>query len=61
MAQRRDASFRWNPALVETYRRLRTNGKNHKQALTACAGKLLIFANTVLQRGTKWSIIDKGC
>jgi len=47
--------------LVETYRRLRTNGKNHKQALTACAGKLLIFANTDLQRGTKWSIIDNGC
>lgn len=48
------ASFRWNPALVETYKRLRTNGKNHKQALTACARKLLIFANTVLARQAEW-------
>jgi transposase len=48
------ASFRWNPALVETYKRLRANGKNHKQALTACARKLLIFANTVLARQTQW-------
>jgi len=55
------ATARREAGLVETYRRLRTNGKNHKQALTACAGKLLIFATTVLQRGTKWSIIDKGC
>lgn len=49
------ASFRWNPALVETYKRLRANGKNHKQALTACARKLLIFANTVLARQTIWT------
>lgn len=48
------ASFRWNPALVETYKRLRDNGKNHKQALTACARKLLIFANTVLARQAEW-------
>ena len=55
------ASFRWNPALVATYQRLRANGKNHKQALTACARKLLIFANTVLQRGTGWTIANNGC
>ena len=49
------ASFRWNPQLVTLYRRLRDNGKNHKQALIACARKLLIFVNTVLQRGSPWT------
>lgn len=48
------ASFRWNPALVDAYKRLRQNGKNHKQALTACARKLLIFANTVVARDAEW-------
>lgn len=48
------ASFRWNPALVEAYQRLRANGKNHKQALTACARKLLTFANAVVARQTEW-------
>ncbi|TXN56019.1 IS110 family transposase, partial [Methylobacterium sp. WL18] len=28
--------------------------KTHKQALIACARKLLIYANTVLARGTPW-------
>ncbi len=55
------ASFRWNPALVELYKRLRDNGKNHKQALTACARKLLIFANAVLQRGSEWTAQTNGC
>lgn len=48
------AAFRWNPALVAFYARLKANGKTHKQALVACARKLLIFANTVLTRGTPW-------
>lgn len=48
------ASFRWNPALVDAYKRLRAAGKNHKQALTACARKLLIYANTVLARQQEW-------
>lgn len=55
------ASFRWNPALVQTYQRLRANGKNHKQALTACARKLLTFANTVLARQSPWTPCDNGC
>jgi transposase len=55
------ASFRWNPALVDIYKRLRANGKNHKQALTACARKLLTFANAVLSRGTNWTPADNGC
>jgi transposase len=48
------AAFFWNPALKATYARLTAAGKAHKTALIACARKLLIFANTVLARGTPW-------
>ena len=48
------ASFRWNPQLIALYRRLIAAGKKHKRALVACARKLLIFANTVVARGTPW-------
>jgi transposase len=48
------ASFRWNPQLIQFYQRLIAAGKEHKQALVACARKLLIFANTVVARGTPW-------
>ncbi len=48
------ASFRWNPALKALYARLIKAGKCHKTALIACARKLLIFANTVVARGTPW-------
>lgn len=48
------ASFRWNPHLIALYRRLIAAGKQHKRALIACARKLLIFANTVVARGTPW-------
>ncbi len=48
------ASFRWNPQLTALYRRLIAAGKEHKRALIACARKLLIFANTVVARGTPW-------
>ncbi len=47
-------AFHWNPQLKAVYRRLTERGKSHKQALVACARKLLIFANTVVARGTKW-------
>lgn len=47
------AAFKWNKALVDLYHRLITKGA-HKKALIACARKLLIFANTVLARGTPW-------
>ena len=49
------ASFRWNKALIALYGRLRAKGKAHKLALIACARKLLIYANTVLERGTPWT------
>src|SRR3984893_2006082 len=48
------AAFRWNRALVEIYGRLTARGKVHNLALVACARKLLIYANTVVARGTPW-------
>ena len=49
------AAFRWNEALVTLYARLTARGKAHNAALIACARKLLIYANTVVQRGTPWT------
>ncbi|MFD2185146.1 IS110 family transposase [Rhodoplanes azumiensis] len=49
------AAFRWNKALVDLYARLTARGKAHNAALVACARKLLIYANTVVQRGTPWT------
>jgi transposase len=48
------ASFRWNQQLIQLYQRLIAAGKKHKCALIACARKMLIFANTVVARGTPW-------
>ena len=48
------AAFRWNTALVALYKRLTAKGKAHKSELTACARKLLIYANTVLTRNAPW-------
>lgn len=48
------AAFRWNPALVDFYKKLVAAGKPHKLAHTACARKLLVYANTVLKRGEPW-------
>jgi len=49
------AAFRWNKALIVLYARLTAKGKVHNAALIACARKLLIYANTVVQRGTPWT------
>lgn len=49
------AAFRWNKALIDLYGRLTAKGKAHNSALIACARKLLIYANTVVQRGTPWT------
>jgi transposase len=49
------AAFRWNPQLNVIYSRLIAAGKPHKVALVACARKLLIYANTVVERGTPWT------
>ena len=48
------AAFHWNSALMALYKRLTAAGKAHKVALIACARKLLIYANAVLERGTPW-------
>ena len=49
------AAFHWNPPLKAFYAQLVARGKAHKSALVACARKLLIYANTVVARGTPWS------
>jgi transposase len=49
------AAFHWNPQLIALYRRLTRAGKPHKLVLIACARKLLIFVNTVVERGTPWT------
>jgi transposase len=48
------ASFHHNAQLRVMYARLKAAGKDHKVALVACARKLVIFANTVVARGTPW-------
>ena len=49
------AAFRWNKALIGFYARLTGRGIPHTAALVACARKLLVYANTVVQRGTPWT------
>jgi transposase len=48
------AAMHWNAQLHAFYNRLIAAGKVHKVAQIACARKLLIFANTVVERGTPW-------
>jgi transposase len=48
------AAAHWNAALVALYKRLRARGRCHQAALVACTRKLLIYANTVVARGTPW-------
>jgi transposase len=52
------ACLHWNPALQALYRRLLARGKSHTSAVVACARKLLIYANTVVARGTPWVCRD---
>ncbi|MBV8837182.1 MAG: IS110 family transposase [Alphaproteobacteria bacterium] len=49
------AAFRWNKPLIALYARLTAHGKAHNAALVACARKLIVYANTVVQRGTPWT------
>ena len=48
------AAFRWNRQLIAFYKRLIAAGKPHKIALVACARKLLVFVNAVVERGSPW-------
>jgi len=50
------AAFRWNQALISLYKRLIARGKPHRIALVACARKLIVYANAVVQRGKPWEI-----
>jgi len=45
------AVTQWNQLLKALYDRLRSNGKKHKTALTACMRKLLVILNTMLKNG----------
>lgn len=49
------AAMFWNPQLKAFYKRLIAKGKAHIPAIVACARKLLIYANTVIQRGAPWT------
>jgi transposase len=48
------ACRRWNKALVLLYDRLKMAGKPHAVAVIACTRKLIIYANTVLNRDRPW-------
>lgn len=50
------AAFHWNKALIALYRRLTAIGKPHRLALVACARKLIVYANAVVQRGHPWTV-----
>jgi transposase len=49
------SAARHNPDLATFYKRLRNNGKQHVCAVIAVARKLIIVANTVVARKTKWT------
>ncbi|WP_202304435.1 IS110 family transposase [Mesorhizobium sp. L-8-10] len=49
------AANHWNPILVAFRKRLVDAGKTYKQAIVACARKLVHMANAVLARGTPWN------
>ena len=49
------ACRRWNKELVTFYDRLKARGKHHRVCVVACTRKLVIFANTVLQRQKPWT------
>lgn len=48
------AAIKWNHQLGSFYKCLRTRGKHHAVAIMACTRKLVIYINTVLDRGTPW-------
>jgi len=50
------AAYHWNPAVVALRTRLTGPGKCHTSTMIACARKLLIYANTVVTRGTPWEV-----
>jgi len=51
---------RFNPPIAAFYHRLRTAGKEHKVALTACMRKLLTILNAMARNRTHWSPVCLG-
>ena len=49
------ACRQWNRALIDLYDRLRAKGHHHVYAVVACTRKLVIYANTVLERQKPWT------
>ena len=48
---------RFNPPIAVFYHRLRTAGKEHKVALTACMRKLLTILNAMVRDSAHWSSV----
>lgn len=48
------AATRHNPRLMALYKRMVQNGKPKKVALTACARKLIVWANAMLANNQPW-------
>ena len=44
-----------NPLLKPFYERLRAKGKEHKQAIVACIGKLVSIMNAIIKSGTPFN------
>lgn len=49
------SAVRFNPVIKAFYERLRTAGKPHKVALTACMRKTLIIVNSMIKNKTYWT------
>lgn len=52
------AAIRCNPPVRDFYKRLRNDGKPAKVAIVAAMHKLLITANAVLQKNSKWTNLE---
>lgn len=53
--QAANVAKRHNPAIKAFYATLRSRGKSHKQALVACARKLLVILDAMVRHKTDWS------
>jgi transposase len=49
------SGIRCNPVLRSFYQRLRTAGKEHKVAMTACMRKLIVTLNAMMKNNSPWS------
>lgn len=49
-------AIRFNPVLIDFYKRLIEAGKVHKKAMTACMRKMLVILNAILKSGRPWAV-----